>query len=472
MVAKSGSDNNLRIFIRDLRTAEPVEAATVEIYDYQMQSMGSVTTDKSGIAALPCPRKPFLVIARKEKNRNYLSLQDGTALSMSSFDVSGESPQDGIRAFIFTERDVRRPGDTIYVGLIVRDAGSGLPAGHPVHFELYNTKGQRIDEQVTTLNDKGFLTFTSVTSGDAETGNYRAQVRIGAATFTKIIKVETVKPNRLRIKLDFADAVAGGDNKAMRGAMKVTWLNGTTARDMKSTVDLLLRPVKTTFDKYGQYNFDDPATQFWFDSQTVFEGNINSSGEAVVTFSPDDELQAPGMLSAIYTTRVFEKGGDASINQTVVPYAPYPAFVGMNIPALGATGRILFTDRPNEVRLVTVDKNGKPVRSEVEINVYKLDYRWWWESDDEYLGSYISRGRNNNIFTETITTAAGEGKVSFSVDKQQWGRYLVRATLPSGHSTGMIVLVDWPWDYGMKPGGNDGASLLQLNTEKGEVQRG
>ncbi|MDZ7636184.1 MAG: hypothetical protein U5L72_17785 [Bacteroidales bacterium] len=70
----------------------------------------------------------------------------------------------------------------------------------------------------------------------------RVQVGIGTATFTKIIKVETVKPNRLRIKLDFADAVAGGDNKAMRGAMKVTWLNGTTARDMKSTVDLLLSP--------------------------------------------------------------------------------------------------------------------------------------------------------------------------------------------------------------------------------------
>ena len=66
----------------------------------------------------------------------------------------------------------------------------------------------------------------------------------------------------------------------------------------------------------------------------------------------------------------------------------------MNIPALGATGRILFTDRPNEVRLVTVDKNGRPLRSQVEVNVWKLDYRWWWESDEEYLGSYISRSSN------------------------------------------------------------------------------
>jgi uncharacterized protein YfaS (alpha-2-macroglobulin family) len=472
IIVKSGQDNNLRIFIRDLRTAEPVDAASVEVYDFQNQLLGTVTTDRDGIAALPCTRKPFLVIARKDKNRNYLSLLDGNALSMSSFDVSGETPQDGIRAFLFTERDVRRPGDSIYVGLIVRDLGKELPAGHPVHYELYNSKGQRIDDQVTALNDKGFLTFASVTSEDAETGNYRAQVRIGAATFSRVIKVETVKPNRLKIKLNFPDAIAGGESKAIRADMNVTWLNGTVARDMNSTVELLLKPVKTTFTKYGQYNFDDPAAQFWFESQTIFDGSINSSGEATVSFTPDDELQAPGMLNAIFTTRVFEKGGDASIMQTVLPYAPYPAFVGMNIPALGAAGRILFTDRPNEIRLVTLDKNGKPVRSEVEVSVYKLDYRWWWESDDEYLGSYISRGRSSNVFNETITTAGGEGKCSFSIGKEQWGRYLVRATLPSGHSTGMIVLVDWPWDYGMKPGGNDGASLLQLNTDRDKYNVG
>jgi uncharacterized protein YfaS (alpha-2-macroglobulin family) len=315
------------VFLNDLRTAAPVEGATAEIYDYQMQLMGTATTDKSGIASITCPRKPFMVIARKDKNRNYLSLNDGAALSMSSFDVSGETPQDGIRAFLFTERDVRRPGDTIFLGVIVRSVASVLPAGHPVHFELSNPRGQRIDDQVATLDEKGFITFTTVTTDDAVTGNYTAQVRIGGATFTKTIKVETVKPNSLKIKLDFPSAVAGGDSKIIKGTMKVSWLNGTIAKDMNSKVDLLLRPVKTTFDKYGQYNFDDPATQFWFESQTIFDGNINSSGEATVTFSPDDELNAPGMLNAVFTTRVFEKGGDASINQTVLPSHP-TAFVG------------------------------------------------------------------------------------------------------------------------------------------------
>lgn len=472
LMAKNGTDNSLRIFVNDIQTAMPVEGATAEVYDYQMQLIGSVTTDKSGIAAISCPRKPYLVIARKDKNRNYLSLNDGLALSMSSFDVSGEMPQDGIRAFLYTERDVRRPGDSIFVGLIVKDIATGLPEGHPVHFELYNPMGQRIDDQVTTLNAEGFITFATVTSEDAVTGNYKAQVRIGGAIFSKTIKVETVKPNRLKIKLTFPYEIAGGDNSTLRGSLNAAWLNGATAGNLKSTVELLLKPVKTTFEKYGQYRFDDPVKKFWFESQSIFDGNINSDGDATFSFTPDDGLDAPGMLNAVFTTKVFEKGGDASINQTTLPYAPYPAFVGMNIPALGAAGRILFTDKSNEVRVVTVDKNGKAVRSEVEISVYKLDYRWWWESDNEYLGSYISRNSNRRIFNETITTSGGEGKIAFTVGKQEWGRYLVRATLPSGHSTGMIVLIDWPWDYGMKPGGNDGASMLQLNTDKDKYNVG
>lgn len=472
LMAKCGEDKNLRVFVNNLRNTQPVEGATVEAYDYQIQLLGSVTTDKSGVASLLCARKPFLIIATKDGSRNYLSLNDGEALSMSSFDVTGEMPQDGIRAFIYTERDVRRPGDTIFIGVIARDVTTGLPAGHPVHFELLNPSGQRISDQVSNLNDKGFITFSTITTDDAVTGNYKAQIRIGGAVFTKTIKVETVKPNRLRIKLDFPYAVAGGESSSIRGNMKVAWLNGAVARDMRATVDLLLKPVKTTFEKYGQYTFDDPVTQFWFESQTIFDGNISSSGEASVSFSPDEEFDAPGMLNAIMTTRVFEKGGDASITQTTIPYAPYPAFVGINIPALGATGRMLFTDKQNEVRIVTVDKNGKAIRSEVEIDVYKLDYRWWWESDEEYLGSYISDTRHNHVFNETITTSGGEGKVSFKIDRESWGRYLVRATLPTGHSTGKIILVDWPWDYGMKPGGNDGATLLQLNTDKDKYNVG
>lgn len=472
LMAKCGIDNNLRVFVNDLKTTQPVSSVTVDVFDFQNQLVGSAPTDKDGIAIVSCPRKPYLVIAHKDKNRNYLSLADGQAMSMSSFDVTGEMPQNGIRAFLYTERDVRRPGDTIYLGVIARDVATGLPAGHPVHFELYNPSGQRIDDQVSILNDKGFLTFITTTDAEAVTGNYRAQVSIGGATFSKTLKVETVKPNRLKIQLTFPSEILGGESNEITAALKASWLNGAVAGDLRAKVDMLLRPVKTTFDRYNQYCFDDPASKFWFESTTIFDDKISATGDATVAYSPDDQLKAPGMLNAIFTAQVFEKGGDASITQIIKPFAPYPEFVGINIPALGSTGRMLYTDSENEVKIVTVDKAGKPIRGEVEVVVYKLDYRWWWESDDEYLGSYISNERYAPVFSQTILTTGGEGRLSFKIDKENWGRYMVRATMPSGHSTGKIILVDWPWDYGMKPGGNDGASLLQINTDKDKYNTG
>ena len=95
------------------------------------------------------------------------------------------------------------------------------------------------------------------------------------------------------------------------------------------------------------------------------------------------------MLNAVFTAKVAETGGDESITQATWKYAPYPVFVGINLPGLEGKSRILFTDRDNEVKIATVDEEGKPVRSEVEIIIYKISYRWWWESDEEELAYYI-----------------------------------------------------------------------------------
>ena len=104
------------------------------------------------------------------------------------------------------------------------------------------------------------------------------------------------------------------------------------------------------------------------------------------------------MLNAVFTARSAEPGGDESITQTTYKYAPYPVFVGMSFPDLKEKGRMLFTDKDNEVKIVTVDEKGKPVRSEVELTLYKISYRWWWESDHENLAYYIS----NKIYNPVI----------------------------------------------------------------------
>ena len=471
LMAKKGADNILHVMVNDLLTALPLNEVSLDVFDLQMQPISSGTTNQDGSAAIFCGRKPFLVIAKKDKDRNYLKINDGSSLSLSSFDVSGNKPEDGIKAFIYGERDVWRPGDSIYLSIFIKDMKSDLPAGHPVQFELINPMEQRVDNQVQKAEGSNLLVFTSKTSPEAVTGNYKAQFKIGGATFTKRVRIETVKPNRLKINLTFPGEILGGSNPVSKGTLKVKWLNGAVAKNLQSSVEYILKHTKTEFEKYSQYVFDDPISEFHSETVNIFKNAVDDNGNASVVFDPGKEINAPGMLNAVFTAKASEPGGDESITQTTYKYAPYPVFVGINLPGLKGNSRMLFTDTENEVKLITVDEKGKPVRSEVEITVYKISYRWWWESDEENLASFISNNNYKPVIKKTITTSVGEGSFSFNIDKKEWGRYLIRATTPGGHTTGKILLVDWPWEYGTK-GNSEGATLLAISTDKEKYKPG
>jgi uncharacterized protein YfaS (alpha-2-macroglobulin family) len=471
LIAKKGADNNLHVLVNDLLSAMPLPGVTIDVYDYQLQLLISGTTDQNGSAVISCPGKPFLIIASKEKDRNYLKLNEGASLSLSSFDVSGSKSENGIKTYIYGERDVWRPGDSIYLSVLIRDLTRNLPEDHPVQFELINPLEQRVDNQVQRYDRNGLLVFQTKTSSNAPTGNYRAIIRVGGATFTKRIRIETIKPNRLKINLDFKNEILGGTETSNHGQLNARWLNGLIAKNMKASVEYLLKHTETKFERYSQYNFDDPVAEFHSSTVNIFEGKTDEEGNASINFNPGKDIGAPGMLNVVFTTKVMEPGGDESIIQSVYPFAPYPVFAGINFPSINGKSRMLYTDKNNEVKIVTLNEKGKPVNSEVQISIYKISYRWWWESDNENLGYYISNNVYKPVFEKTISTSGGEGSFSFNIKKDDWGRYLVRASVPGGHSTGKIILVDWPWEYGMKTN-TEGATLLSVSTDKEKYHPG
>ena len=80
--------------------------------------------------------KPFLVVVEHNSNKGYLKLNDGASLSYSMFDVSGKVIQKGLKGFLYTERGVWRPGDSLFINFILDDRANPVPANHPVVFEF------------------------------------------------------------------------------------------------------------------------------------------------------------------------------------------------------------------------------------------------------------------------------------------------------------------------------------------------
>jgi uncharacterized protein YfaS (alpha-2-macroglobulin family) len=93
-------------------------------------------TDVNGMLDIKLSEKPFLMIAKLGKQRGYLKLLDGYTNSLSKFDVEGELVQKGIKGFIYGERGVWRPGDSLYLTFILENKLHKIPENHPVKFEL------------------------------------------------------------------------------------------------------------------------------------------------------------------------------------------------------------------------------------------------------------------------------------------------------------------------------------------------
>src|SRR5262249_28021499 len=141
----------------------------------------------------------FLAVVRSGDQTGYLRVDDGTALSMAHFDIAGVRAPKGLKGFLYGERGVWRPGDTLYLSFILVDPGKRLTGTHPARFELINSRGQVMKTLTRPGSTDGFYTFEVATAPDAPTGNYTGRVTVGGATFERTLKIETIMPNRLKI---------------------------------------------------------------------------------------------------------------------------------------------------------------------------------------------------------------------------------------------------------------------------------
>ena len=447
MIVKRNSLNKLWIAVSNILDTNPVGKAQVTVYNFQLQPIGKGETNGEGFIEISSKGTPFIVVAEAEKQKAYVRVVDGEEQSVSRFDVGGKEIQKGLKGFIYGERGVWRPGDTLHISFILEDREKRIPDKHPVALEIYNPKGQFYTKMISTQGMNGFYTFDVPTQAGDPTGLWNAYIKVGGTTFHKGLRIETIKPNRLKINLTLPKILQSTD-KNVTVPLASAWLTGATASKLKAKVEMSLSKVNTQFKNYGQYIFNDPATDFTTIKTDVFDGILNAEGKAGVTLKVPAATNAPGMLNATFTTRVFEPGGDASIYTQSIPFSPFVSYVGINLNQ--PKGKYIETDKDHVFDVVTVNSQGQPVnRSNLEYKIYRISWSWWWENSDESFGTYINNSSITPVASGKLQTSGGKTTFKFRVDYPSWGRYLVYVKdKDSGHATGGTIYVDWPESRG------------------------
>jgi len=470
LIAKRGNNNNMLIAVTDIMNASPMQGVELQLLDYQKQVLLKTTSGSDGLASFDLKRKPYLLVAKKGNQRGYLKLDDGNTLPLTRFNVGGDEVQSGLKGFIYGERGVWRPGDSIFMTFILEDKLKTLPADHPVEFELKDPNDKLYKRITNTKSVDGFYSFHTATETSSPTGNWTATVKVGGATFEKKIKVETIMPNRLKLGLTFggAEELTKGNNA--NGKLTARWLFGGAAQSLKAKVDAFLSAQTTTFKKYKDYVFDDPTLAFNMQTQTVFDGKLSAEGNADVDANINIEKQAPGQLKANFLVKVFEPGGNFSVQQVSLPYNVYPGYVGIKTPEGSALSGMLVTDKDQQIDIADVDVNGNALAGtrNVQLELYKIQWRWWWDETGNEMTNFTQGKYNKLIKTQSIQLTNGRGKWTLRVPKADWGRYLIKVKDDqTGHSTGKIIYVDWPnWSERLQQSNPTEAAMLSFTSDK------
>ena len=474
MIAKLGNDKKLHVIINDINSAKTVQGVKVSVYSYDHQKLRSGITNSEGTASwtLVENEEPYLVIAEHGTQRGYLKMNDGASNSLSKFEVDGARTKDGIDGFIYAERGVWRPGDSIYINFVLNDKQHALPASHPVQFELLDPQGKPVVKDIKTTSLNGVFDFYTATNIDATTGTYRAVVTVGTQKFYHAVKIESVKPNRLKMDLEFENKMLKS-YESNKGTISSEWLHGAKASGLKSSVNVSLFNSSYEFENFSDYTFTDPTKSFSSEEIILVEQNLDDNGKTSFEANFPTTSNAPGVLLANFVTKVYEKSGNFSIDQFAKYLSPYKQYVGVRIPKGSLEYGTLVTDQAHKIEFATVSEDGKPLdKKKVQVKIYKLEWRWWWNRQND-LSSFISSSSIIPTVDTVLVSKNGTVPFNFQVNQPEWGRFFVQATdLESGHSTGKIFYVDWPYWARKNKKQNDNATMLSFSTDKAKYNKG
>ena len=444
MVVRHG-DRGYEATVLDILSGRPVGGARVRLFSFAQQELAKGLTDREGRVSFPAVEEAGFAVAMSGRNYAYLRLSNENSLSTSSFDVSGDEGSRGLKAYIFGERGVWRPGDTLHISTIFMCDGTELPEGHPVTAELRNPDGQLTESRSARIDRTHICHFPFTTAADAPTGRWSVKVDVGSHSFSKTLRVETIKPNNLDISLKFKDSYIT-PKEDCTGEIGVEWLYGAVGSNLKVNGSMELSVVGVPFKGYESYSFKDAGRSF--SSQTLNYGDMTTDDEGRCSINTGVSLNraaTPGMLNAEFTLRAFEPSGDFSTSYSSVRMSPFDRYVGirtaMDKDEWG--NEYLRSGKPHDIEVVTLDPSGKGVDApSLQAEVWHVDWSWWWDAS-HYTASYNSGKIGEKVYSTSLSTSGGKGRFSYDWPEDvPSGPYMIRVSDPNGgHSATLLCEV-------------------------------
>jgi hypothetical protein len=485
------------IWATDMQTAAPLANMTINVYR-EGDILYTGVTDEQGLYRAPVDLladgipQTFATAEQRIRDARIVITAEGEAGYGAMF-INNETSLPTERGYLYTDRPIYRPGETVYFRGVLRDRRDmdySVPDIEQVQITIQEEFGERIYYE-GTLDVTPFGTYSGefVIPEDAPLGEIAIIADFGAGETFQFGAVGTRWNNLESSSVTFSvaefrvpefavsveasvDEIVQGDSfDALIGAALYA---GGAIQDANVNYRVYGDMSRFNYTGTGRYSFSDSAMlsgQDYFYQQSLLEGTDAYSGLSAPT-----DANGRLLLDVVNTTApirvpmeitieadVTDASGQAVANRTTVFAHPAAAYVGV-----GTESYIAALDLPKTINLIAVTPDSTPIpNADMRVELFNViyeqvptDWGFTWER------SLIARAS-----APVAIDAAGAGVYNFV--PTQAGTYLVRAVVTddAGRENSASIYVYVPGEGAIFVGA-DGAQSISVVPDQDSYQPG
>lgn len=452
IIVKKAKDGSLDCFASQIMTGEPVRSVEVHVLGANGMPVASASTDAGGHAhfaslnGMKREMRPVAVVARKDGDLAWMPLDDGSRqLDFSNFDVGGSHVDaNGALAFVFAQRGMCRPGDTVYFGCLARKANFELlPPDLPLYAEFIDPRGRRVFEKTFSPGQDGMAELAWTSPPDALSGRYTLNVKNGrngdVLGFAQV-RLEDFQPDTLKMKLEPPvrkgwHVAEPGHAAKLEAALQNFYGMPASGRSIKANAHIT--PARFDFAEYQGWTFQDPAP-FLGNGQSRRLGETKSDADGQATLTLPVDIGSAASARVTVAAEGFELGGGRAVG-AVASFIASPMRQILGWRPAGALTNPAFINQNDvaEAQFVSVNANlEKTAWPGLRFSILRRNYVTSLVSDGQ--GGYRYDDVPQDLIVKSWEASLPDEGMAARLDTSAPGEFLLSVRDKQGHIVAQI----------------------------------
>ncbi|WP_088157545.1 alpha-2-macroglobulin [Inquilinus limosus] len=398
-LATFSGQQGLTVAARSLSSAKAQGGVKLALIARNNTVLGEAESDAGGLATFPAGvmagqggNRPAAVYAYGSGDFTFLELT-GPAFDLSDRGVSGRAEPGPLDAFLYPERGVYRPGETVHLTTLLRNERAAAIDGVPLTIKISRPDGVEAQVQQATDQGGGSYSIDVPLADSAYTGTWIAEAYVdpkGQAIGSTPFQVEDFVPARIRVDLK-TDAKDLRVSKPAAVTIDAQFLYGAPAAELATEASLTLRQAAKPFPDYADYQFGLVQDAFSPRTRPITTPATDAAGQARVDILLDALPDTTVPLEAELRTAVFDSSGRTANETTTLPVRQEHPWIGLKPLFSGS----LAEGADARFEVIGLDAGGRPaaikgLRWDLVEEIH--DYQWF-STDGHWDYKVVTRDR-------------------------------------------------------------------------------